>query len=239
MAQKKRAIIPNTFTMSNMVFGFIAIIFASKGTPESIGIAGVLIFLASFFDFFDGATARALGVSSPIGVQLDSLADGIAYGIAPGFIAYQAFLRYLPEIGMGLNWGMLIAPLFPICATYRLAKFNNDERQQEEFYGLPTPANAFFIAFLPFAAHKLPFLDNFWVLLALTLIFSILLISEIPMFSLKFSNFKFKNNWVRYSFLFLSAILLGAFQLAAFPIIILFYIFASLIQFGLTKIIHQ
>ncbi len=148
MAQK-RSLIPNTFTMSNMVFGFIAIIFASKGDPRSIAVAGILVFVASFFDFFDGATARALGVSSPIGVQLDSLADEIAYGIAPGFIAYQAFLSKLPEIGLGLNWGMVIAPIFPICTTYRLAKFNIEGTERTGFAGLPSPAAGIFISCIP------------------------------------------------------------------------------------------
>jgi len=147
----KKTLIPNTFTMSNMVFGFIAIIFASKGDAASIGVAGVLIFAASFFDFFDGAAARALGVSSPIGVQLDSLADGIAYGIAPGFIAYQAYFRYLPEIGFGfgLNWGMLIASILPICAIYRLAKFNVVGTEKAGFKGLPSPVAGVFIASFP------------------------------------------------------------------------------------------
>ena len=147
MAQK-RALIPNTFTMSNMVFGFIAIIFASKGDPVSIGIAGVLIFVASFFDFLDGTTARALHVSSPIGVQLDSLADEIAYGIAPGFLAYQVYFKDLPEMGLGLNWGMIIAPIFPICATYRLAKFNVTGFDKSGFTGLPSPVAGIFIASL-------------------------------------------------------------------------------------------
>jgi CDP-diacylglycerol--serine O-phosphatidyltransferase len=92
---------------------------------------------------------------------------------------------------------------------------------------------------LPFAADKLPLLDNFWALLGLTFIFSILLVLELPMFSLKFSNYSFKGNLIRYLFLILSAILLVAFQLAAFPIIILLYIFISLILFGSTKILHS
>ncbi len=144
-----RSLIPNSFTMTNMVFGFISIIFASRGDPKSLAIAGVLVFIASFFDFFDGASARALGVSSPIGTQLDSLADEIAYGIAPGFIAYQAILRYLPEIAMGINWGMIIAPIFPVCATYRLAKFNIEGCEQEGFTGLPSPPAGIFISSIP------------------------------------------------------------------------------------------
>jgi len=160
MAQK-RALIPNTFTMSNMVFGFIAIIFAAKGDPVSIGIAGVLVFAASFFDFLDGTTARALRVSSPLGVQLDSLADEIAYGIAPGFIAYQAYFRELPEIGLGLNWGMIIASIFPICATYRLAKFNIAGFDKAGFTGLPSPVAGIFISSFPVLhLSKIVFVGN-------------------------------------------------------------------------------
>ncbi|PKL36156.1 MAG: CDP-diacylglycerol--serine O-phosphatidyltransferase [Spirochaetae bacterium HGW-Spirochaetae-1] len=159
---EKRAIIPNTFTMTNMVLGFIAIIMASRGNPESIAIAGVLVFVASFFDFIDGATARALKVTSPIGIQLDSLADEIAYGIAPGFIAYQAYLSKMPDAGfLGLNWGMIIAPIFPICATYRLAKFNIEGSGKKGFTGLPSPAAGIFIASIPaLPFSRIPFIGK-------------------------------------------------------------------------------
>lgn len=146
---QKRAIIPNSFTMTNMVLGFIAIIIASNGSHTSIAVAGVLVFVASFFDFIDGATARALGVSSPVGLQLDSLADAVAYGIAPGFISYQAYLCRLPEIAFGINWGMVLAPIFPICATYRLARFNADDSGNVDFSGLPSPAAGIFITSIP------------------------------------------------------------------------------------------
>jgi CDP-diacylglycerol--serine O-phosphatidyltransferase len=160
---QKRAIIPNSFTMTNMVLGFIAVIVASRGTPESIALAGVLVFVASFFDFIDGATARALGVDSPVGIQLDSLADSIAYGIAPGFIAYQAYLSRLPEIAYGINWGMIIAPIFPICATYRLARFNVEEPDTDGFHGLPSPAAGIFIASIPALPFStIPFLGRVW-----------------------------------------------------------------------------
>jgi len=233
--------IPNLLTCCNAFVGALSVVFALRGFLETDAL---LILCAAFFDFFDGFAARLFKVESKIGIDLDSLADVISFGLAPAAILFMwmdfCFIEMPPELHF---FPLSLLPYFAFIivpfSAYRLAKFNNDERQHFEFYGLATPANAFFIAFLPFAAGRLPFLDNFWVLLCLTLIFSILLISEIPMFSLKFSNYKFKNNWVRYSFLFLSAILLIAFQLAAFPIIILLYIFISLIQFGLTKIIHQ
>ena len=151
---QKRALIPNSFTMTNMILGFIAIIIASRGTPRDFAIAGALVFLASFFDFFDGAAARALGVESEVGLQLDSLADAIAYGIAPGFISYQAYLSKLPDIAFGINWGMVIAPIFPICATYRLARFNVTEAEGDGFQGLPSPAAGIFISSIPALAFS-------------------------------------------------------------------------------------
>jgi len=159
--EQKRAIIPNSFTMMNMILGFIAIIYASRGTPKDFAIGGTLVFVASFFDFIDGAAARALGVESAIGVQLDSLADAVAYGIAPGYISYQAFLSGLPEIAFGINWGMLIAPIFPICAMYRLAKFNVGEPDFSGFKGLPSPAAGIFISSIPVLAFsRVPFLGK-------------------------------------------------------------------------------
>jgi CDP-diacylglycerol--serine O-phosphatidyltransferase len=216
-------------------------VFACKGFTET---AALLILFAALCDFFDGFAARKLNVKSPIGADLDSLADVVSFGLAPAMILFFwmefCFANLPPEvqffpITLLPYSAFIIAPF----SAYRLAKYNNDERQQQEFYGLATPANAFFIAFLPFAADRLPFLDNFWVLLGLAFLFCILLVIDFPMFSFKFLNYNFKKNWVRYLFLFLSALLLIAFQLAAFPIIILLYIFISLIILGLTKVLHQ
>jgi len=233
--------IPNLLTCCNALLGSLSIVFAFKGFLET---AALLILCAAIFDFFDGFAARLLNAKSAIGVDLDSLADVISFGLAPAVILFIwmefCFTNLPPELQF---FPLTLLPYFAFIivpfSAYRLAKFNNDERQQHEFYGLATPANAFFIAFLPFAADKLPLLDNFWALLCLTFIFSILLVLEFPMFSLKFSTYSFKKNLIRYLFLLLSVILLIAFQLAAFPIIILLYIFISLIQFGLTKILHS
>ena len=146
----KRSIIPNALTMTNLIAGFLAIIFASKGTGlnEYTAIAGILIFVSGFFDLFDGAIARALRVESPIGVQLDSLADGVSYGIAPGFLSYQAYLYKLPEIGFGVNIGMLVATIFPICTIFRLARFNIGTKKSG-FTGLPSPAAGIIISSIP------------------------------------------------------------------------------------------
>jgi len=233
--------IPNLLTCCNAFLGALAVVFAIKGFLLT---AALLILGAAIFDFLDGFAARLLNVKSAIGADLDSLADVISFGLAPAAILFMwmsfCFTNLPPELQF---FPLTILPYFAFIivpfSAYRLAKFNNDERQQHEFYGLATPANAFFIAFLPFAADYLPLLDNFWVLFGLTFIFSILLVVDLPMFSLKFTTYSFKKNWVRYLFLFLSAFLLIAFQLAAFPLIILLYIFISLIMLGLTKVIQQ
>ncbi len=145
--ESKWSIIPNSCTMGNLAAGFIAILIASKGTglTENTAMAGVLIFVASIFDLMDGSLARALKVESAIGLQLDSLADSVSYGIAPGYLSYQAYLYRLPEIGLGLDLGMFLALLFPICATVRLARFNITE-VKKGFMGLPSPPAGIFIA---------------------------------------------------------------------------------------------
>jgi CDP-diacylglycerol--serine O-phosphatidyltransferase len=233
--------IPNFLTCCNAFLGAIAVVFALH---NNFVIAVLLIICAAICDFLDGFAARKLRVESVIGADLDSESDIISFGLAPAAILYMWMNFCFENLPPNLHFFPLtllpyLAFIIVPFSAYRLAKFNNDKRQDTMFYGLPTPANAFFIAFLPFAAEKLPFLDNFWVLLGLTFIFSILLITDIPMFSLKFKNFNFKQNGIRYLFLFLSAILVCAFQFAAFPLIVLFYILFALIQFGLTKVLHQ
>lgn len=149
---KKRSIIPSMITMGNMVTGFFSILLAAQYDPQInnydfLIIAGVLIFIASLFDAFDGAIARALNVESEIGMQLDSLADAVSYGIAPGILAYQAYFYKLPFI-FGLSSGALLAVLFPICAIYRLARFNCED-SGSGFKGLPSPAAGIVIAIVP------------------------------------------------------------------------------------------
>jgi len=187
----KKVIIPNFFTSSNLVLGFIAVIIAGNKTYHSIAIAGILVFIASIFDSLDGATARALNVQSLIGEQLDSLADAVAYGIAPGAIAYWSFLYKLPDIGFGLSWGILIAPILPLCTTFRLARFNVED-SQSGFTGLPSPAAGIFISILPVVATtsplafshvkylgKMGFNLNPWSFVVIYLIVSFLMVSTI------------------------------------------------------------
>jgi CDP-diacylglycerol--serine O-phosphatidyltransferase len=148
---QKRSIVPNMITMSNMTMGFFAIILASRGDARSLALAGILVCIGTLFDAVDGAVARAMHVESPVGVQLDSLADGIAYGIAPAIIAYQAYLSKLPKSGLFFDTGMLIALIYPICAIYRLARFNTGAAEDDHlgFCGLPSPPAGILIAAIP------------------------------------------------------------------------------------------
>ncbi|MDL2309264.1 CDP-diacylglycerol--serine O-phosphatidyltransferase, partial [Bacteroidales bacterium OttesenSCG-928-C03] len=173
---------------------------------------------------------------SDIGVDMDSLADVFSFGGAPAMILFVWLERCLTNLPPYLQ-EMSIIQLLPFVAfivpgfsAVRLARFNHDERQVNEFHGLPTPANALFIGFLHYSASTIPFLTNLWVVLALTIVFSLLLVTDIPMFSLKFKNLNFKENYVRYIFLFIALILIIIFKLGAFPIIILSYILLSFVM---------
>lgn len=230
--------LPNFITCLNLVSGCISIVLALKGNLEW---AALLIIISSFFDFADGFAARLLHAKSKIGVDLDSLADIVSFGVAPSMILLvwlEACFYNLPPFlhsPLILSLSYLVF-LIPALSALRLAKFNHDERQVDSFIGLATPANALFLGFLPFAAERLPLFSNYWVVIGTTIIFSLLLVSNIPMFSLKFKNFKLKENISRYILLFFAALLLVAFQFGAFPVIILFYILISLVQLLITKL---
>lgn len=222
--------IPNILTCLNLLTGTVAILLALR---DQIEIASLLLIVAAIFDFLDGFSARLLNAHSVIGPDLDSLADLISFGVAPAMIIFvwseSCFLNLPPYLQTDWIYFLrYIIFLTPVLSAVRLAKFNHDERQKEAFIGLATPANAFFLGFIPYAADELSLLGNYWVVLGLALLFSLLLVANIRMFSLKFNNFKFKDNVVRYIFLFLSLILLILFQLGSFPVIILMYILISL-----------
>ena len=149
----KKSIIPNSFTMGNMLMGFFSILFSAKyvspfGNHDYLVIAGFLIFIGAIFDASDGAVARALKVESEIGMQLDSFADAVTYGIAPGVLAYQAFLHELPELFCGVSSGVIAAAIFPVCAVYRLARFNIEDGGKG-FKGLPSPPAGIIAGIVP------------------------------------------------------------------------------------------
>ena len=228
MAIKKH--IPNTITCCNLISGCVAIAFAFSGNVE---LSFTWIIIGAIFDFFDGMSARLLNVSSPIGKELDSLADVVTFGVAPSTILFS-------ELSV-MSYPAILEPLRPILpftayimaafSALRLAKFNLDERQALGFIGLPTPANALFWGSLIIGAGKwleaTPFMVFF--LLGGILISSWLMVSEIPMFALKFKEWGWKGNQVKYIFLLTCIPLLAIFGLTGLAIIIAWYVIISYI----------
>ena len=177
--------IPNMLTAGNLLSGVMAIVFTLyAGRPD---IAMWLIVLSAVFDFFDGMVARLLGVSSPIGKDLDSLADVVSFGLAPATLVFRG-LEGL-DAGNYLNYGVFIVVAF---AALRLAKFNNDTRQSTSFLGLPVPSNALFwigaAAAIPSFGLSIGASATLITYLVLTLVLSLLMVSELPMFSFKLSE---------------------------------------------------
>ncbi|MDD3321786.1 MAG: CDP-diacylglycerol--serine O-phosphatidyltransferase [Paludibacter sp.] len=211
--------IPNFITTLNIFSGCVAVYLAFKGNSQGAFIA---ILIAAIFDFFDGFAARLLKAYSPMGKELDSLADMISFGLAPGAIVFS-----LLSTAQLNEWLPFLAFLIPIFSGLRLAKFNIDDRQTSSFIGLPVPANAIFWAGIIYSFS--PFLmNNISILLILIGLFCYFLISEIPMFSLKFKNVKWKDNQLQFIFLIVSFFLLIILQLSAFAPIIGWYILLSI-----------
>ena len=222
--------IPNTITCCNLLSGCVAATYAFEGIYT---IAFVCIIMGAVFDFFDGLTARALKVSSPIGKELDSLADVVTFGFAPAAMVFS-WLRECSDAHLD----MLVAFVVPFLAfllvafsALRLAKFNVDERQTSSFIGLPTPANALFWGALVLGSHDKMVASPFgWVLIvALVLLFSWLLVAEIPMFSLKFKSLAWKPNRIAYIFLLVSLVLLICLGLNGLSAVIGWYIILSVL----------
>tara|TARA_B100000683_G_scaffold78666_1_gene77789 strand:- start:147 stop:857 length:711 start_codon:yes stop_codon:yes gene_type:complete len=225
--------IPNLITLSNLVFGIFSIIMSFNG---KLIYSGLFIFAGSFLDFFDGFTARLLNVNSEIGKQLDSFADMITFGLAPGIIMYHLIIlqpfKYQYYFGDFFEISY-IAFLIPIFSSIRLAKFNIDTRQSSSFIGLPTPASAIFIASLPIIINNYNTEFSIELLLSITATLSVLLVSELPLFSLKIKSkeqIKSTKNIIRLLFLIKSIILLFIFHIAAIPFIVILYIFLSILN---------
>jgi len=220
--------VPNTITCLNLISGCIATYWALSGRWE---LALLFIVVGAVFDFFDGMTARLLHVSSPIGKELDSLADDITFGFAPSAIIFS-FLKN--SLSLGEGWGEAFPYIAFIMAAFsalRLAKFNLDERQAMGFIGLPTPANALFWASLLVGAgawlQSSPYLVG--AVVAGMLFSCWLLVSEVPMFALKFKHWGWKGNEVKYIFLATSVVLLALFQLIGIAIVIAWYVVLSIL----------
>ncbi|GAL87620.1 hypothetical protein MYP_4850 [Sporocytophaga myxococcoides] len=226
--------IPNFVTCLNLLSGCIGITEAFKGNLVN---AALLIIAGAIFDFFDGFIARLVKASSPIGKDLDSLADVITFGLLPGVILFN-LLSTNDNLPLGIKYIPLIVPVF---SALRLAKFNNDPRQTGSFIGVPTPANALLIGSLPLITEFNSDLNlNFIIfnplfLILLSVIMSILLVSEIPLFALKFKTFNWKDNQITYIFLIISSILLLSIKVAAIPLIVILYVILSIINNSVFK----
>ncbi|WP_084274449.1 CDP-alcohol phosphatidyltransferase family protein [Crocinitomix catalasitica] len=273
--QALKRLVPNLFTAGNLVGGILAIIFTLTG---KIHLAPYCIFVSALFDFLDGFMARLLKVPSELGKQLDSLADMVTFGVAPGIIVFVLLNETYPAIEFGSirndalfqfnllnnesmqnqllenvnqNYSLIpfLALLIPVFALFRLAKFNLDTRQSDSFIGLPTPAMTLFFAVFPIliiqAYNDLALGDFLFVswqitfaklilspafLIGATVIMSVLMVVELPLFALKFKSFKWKGNELRFSFLGIAVILFATLFFWAIPLIIILYLLLSIIN---------
>ncbi|MEJ6583336.1 MAG: CDP-alcohol phosphatidyltransferase family protein [Crocinitomicaceae bacterium] len=254
----------NLFTASNLICGILAIVFALSGRLD---LAPIAIFCGLIFDFLDGFIARLMKSSGELGKQLDSFADMITFGVAPGVIMmvvltvqpgtfesgisigqiHENYLRWFNSIDLTTfsgNYIPLIGLLLPFFAMFRLAKFNIDLRQSESFIGLPTPSMTLFFMVFPLAlVYNLSWneysilLFNPWLILCLIVVFGLLMVSEIPLFSLKVKSFGWQGNQIRIVFLLISLGLILAFRLWSIALIVFLYLILSMIEniFSKTK----
>ncbi|MES2829982.1 MAG: CDP-diacylglycerol--serine O-phosphatidyltransferase [Bacteroidota bacterium] len=221
--------IPNAITCANLFSGCLGIVYAFNGSLQT---AAYFVLLSGVFDFFDGLAARALNVKSVIGKELDSLADMVSFGVLPGVVLFKLLSTsdynsdYLPYLGFVIT----------IFSALRLAKFNVDTRQTEDFIGLNTPMNTLLIVSLPFIQSDYPALiGSTMFLLGLTAILSWLLVSEIRIFSMKLNNLTWAQNKYKYVFLMLSVLLIIFLKFVAVPFILMLYIASSIIHFRKVK----
>ncbi|MDN0048969.1 CDP-diacylglycerol--serine O-phosphatidyltransferase [Bacteroides gallinaceum] len=222
--------IPNTLTCCNLFSGCIASCMAFQGNYVW---AFVFIIIGAAFDFFDGMVARLLHVSSPIGKELDSLADDITFGLAPAAIAFALFQEvHYPDFIQSLRPVLpYTAFLVAVFSGLRLAKFNIDTRQTSSFIGMPTPANALFWGSLVTGEHAFLTSPHFNAvyLFVLVVVMSLLLVAELPMFSLKFKDLSWQHNKVSYIFLIGCIPLFLIFQWSGFAAVIIWYVILSLL----------
>jgi CDP-diacylglycerol--serine O-phosphatidyltransferase len=245
--------IPNLFTLLNLVFGCLAIVFILQNgitvfvtaggeqlvdIPEKIWMASLFIGLAGVVDFLDGFVARLFKATSAMGKQLDSLADVVSFGVAPGMILYQFLRMSFAENPQGMDTSMIwLVPAFlvPCAAAWRLAKFNLDEEQSYSFKGVPTPAVGLLVASLPLIYWNVNeqwvtnLLFNTWFLYAFILVVSLLMVSNIPLISLKFRNLSVKDNLPKYLLFALGIIAVVFLKWLAVPVIFIAYVLVSLL----------
>ena len=243
--------VPNLFTLLNLVFGCIAIICVLQsgviiaydpdsgaqflGTPEKFWMASLFIALAGVVDFLDGFIARLFKSTSPLGKQLDSLADMVSFGVAPAMIVYQ-FLRLSiagePDgLEASIGW-LLPALILPCAAAWRLGRFNLDESQQYGFKGMPTPAVGLLVASIPliywFREVNTALLLNKWFWYAVIVLLSYLMVSRLPLMALKFRDLSLKNNISKIVLVFIAIVAALFLRWLAVPVVFVGYIAVSL-----------
>lgn len=220
--------IPNLLTLANLLCGSFAVV--SALTYGNLSLAFGLIVLAAVFDFLDGFAARLLHQSSPIGLQLDSLADDITFGLAPSTVLFVLYGRMHTHLLPDAEWIAGVVFLFAAFAALRLARFNIDDTQRDEFLGLPSPAAALFCASLGWITEHHPVLFSRETVLIVALGMGLLMLAGIRMFALKFHGFGWRGNELRYGFILLSAALLLWLGVLAVPFITLLYVVISLVR---------
>jgi CDP-diacylglycerol---serine O-phosphatidyltransferase len=224
--------VPNTITLLNLFCGCIAMVLVSNKNFE---MAFFFVALGIFFDFFDGFFARLFKVTGELGLQLDSLADMVTSGVVPGYVMYHLLLNSQHEI-TNCSYFPFLGFVITMGSCYRLAFFNIDTRQSESFIGLPTPANSLFMLSLPLVIKysdslvAFELLTNQWFLLLITVFSAYILNAEIPLFSLKIKKFTLKDNLLQIGFITLSILLVAFFQYAGVPLVIISYVFLSILN---------
>lgn len=236
--------IPNLFTLANLFFGCIAIVYILQYDPKATGlnlsgisliVGSIFIFLAACIDFLDGFVARLFKATSEMGAQLDSLADVVSFGVAPGMILYKMLeAAYVQnQVDTDSMWILLPAFLLPCAAAWRLAKFNLDKEQRYYFKGLPTPAAGLFVASLPLIDEGVlniqGLLGNPYVLYGLIFVLGGLMVSNIPMISLKFKSKKLRDNVDKLAIVLISILAILLFRWGGLPVILIAYIVVSLL----------
>tara|TARA_R110002072_G_scaffold282761_3_gene445979 strand:+ start:60311 stop:61042 length:732 start_codon:yes stop_codon:yes gene_type:complete len=237
------------------MFGIFSILFAILG---ELHLAVFAIYAGAIFDFLDGFAARLMKTSGELGKQLDSLADMVTFGVAPGVmmmvvltlkpsnlndvstgLVYFEFTQWFSLLSQGK---LILLPLFgliiPFFSMFRLAKFNIDTRQTTSFIGLPTPANTLFFTTFPlaivytdvWASPVSEFLFNPYLIVTLIILMGLLMVSEIPLFSLKMKNFKWKGNEIRFVFLLISLVLIFIFRVWSIALIVILYLIMSFVE---------
>ncbi len=232
--------LPNILTCLNLLCGCVATV----SVRDNVILLGGMVFLAAIFDFMDGYAARKLNANSDFGKQLDSLADMVTFGVVPGLILFKLFTWHPEQTLLGSSILFHILKYFPftvtVFAAFRLAKFNNDPRQKDFFLGLPTPAVGIFVTALPLIIRFDSFglstmIINPYVILLISSGLSALMVSEIPLFSLKFRDFTWRANKIQFVFLFLSLALIIFLQFTALPLIVILYILLSIVHYFVLK----